>query len=241
MSLGRQAVQGAAWNYASFLASKGILFLATLLLARLLSPAEFGLVGMALLVITAFDIVREFGVGSALIQRQKEGQPFVDMAFFLSISLGVVLFAVNWLAAPWLTEFFQTPSPGQEELLTWIIRILGFTLLFASFGSTQDALLQKQLDYRKRMVPGVARTAVKGIISVALALMGWGVWSLVLGQVFGEAAATGFLWMVSPWRPTFRPDLAFLRPITSFSVQITLVGAVGWLVDDVDYLIIGRM
>ena len=67
MSFSKQAIQGTIWNYASFLASKGVLFFATLLLARLLSPAEFGLVGMALLIITAFDILRDFGIGSAVI------------------------------------------------------------------------------------------------------------------------------------------------------------------------------
>ncbi len=74
MSLGKQAAQGAAWNYAAFLVSKGLLFVATLILARLLTPEEFGLVGMALLVITVLEIFRDFGIGAALIYRQGEGR-----------------------------------------------------------------------------------------------------------------------------------------------------------------------
>jgi O-antigen/teichoic acid export membrane protein len=241
MSLGKQAVQGAFWSYAGFLASKGILFLATLLLARLLSPADFGLVGMALLVITAFDILRDFGIGSALIQRTRDEAAAANMAFVLSTGIGVVLFAANWVLAPLATQFFQTSSPQEGELLTWLVRVLGFSLLFSSLGSTQDALLQKQLDYRSRVLPEVGRTGIKGLISVGLALTGWGVWSLVLGQVVGEACATGLLWMVSRWRPSFRLDFALLRPITSYGTQIMLVGGLGWLVSDVDYLIIGRL
>src|SRR5947209_5812361 len=108
MSLGRQAAQGAVWNYASFLASKGLVFVATLVLARLLTPAEFGLVGMALLVITLLDILRDFGIGSALIYRQKDGAAAANMAFFLSSGIGVALFVANLLLAPYAAGFFKT-------------------------------------------------------------------------------------------------------------------------------------
>src|SRR5438270_2634770 len=97
MSLGRQAAHGAAWNYAAFLVSKGLLFVATLILARLLSPADFGLVGMALLVISILDILRDFGIGAAVIYYQKEGQAAADLAFILSSAIGILLFALNWV------------------------------------------------------------------------------------------------------------------------------------------------
>ncbi|MFL5734135.1 MAG: lipopolysaccharide biosynthesis protein [Chloroflexia bacterium] len=234
-------MQGAIWSYGGFLASKGVLFVATLLLARLLSPADFGVVGMALLVITVFDILRDFGIGSALIQRSRDTAAAADMAFVLSTALGFVLFALNWVLAPLVTQFFQVTDPSQAELLPWLVRVLGLTLIFSSLGGTQDALLQKQLDYRSRTLPEVGRTGVKGIISVGLALAGWGVWSLVLGQVLGEACATVLLWIVSRWRPTFKLDFALLRPITSYGTQIMFVGGLGWLLSDVDYLIIGRL
>ena len=202
MSLGKQAVQGAIWNYTAFLASKGILVVVTLLLARLLSPAEFGLVSMALLVITAFDILRDFGIGSAVIQRQRDGDAAANLAFALSSCMGVTLFTLNWLLAPVTTRFFQANSPQQGELLIWLVRVLGLSLLFVSLGSTQDVLLQKGLQYRKRMVPEVGRTFTKGLLSVVLALTGAGAWSLVLGQVVGDGCATALLWLISRWRPS---------------------------------------
>jgi O-antigen/teichoic acid export membrane protein len=243
MSLGKQAIQGAAWNYAAFLASKGILVVVTLLLARLLSPAEFGLVGMALLVITAFDILRDFGIGAALIQRQREVQAAANLAFLLTGSIGVILFVVNWLLAPFTAQFFQTNDPQQTELLVGLIRVLGLSLLFVSLGSVQDSLLQKELNYRRRMLPEVGRTLSKGLLSVTLALAGWGVWSLVLGQVLGDACATVLLWLVSRWRPSspFPLNRELLRSIANYGSQIMLVGALGWVIADVDYLIIGRL
>src|SRR3954462_642581 len=100
MSLGRQAAQGAIWNYTAFLVSKGLLFVATLVLARLLTPAQFGLVGMALLVILVLDIFRDFGIGAALIYRQDDQQAAADLTFVLSIGIGSFLFVTNWLLAP---------------------------------------------------------------------------------------------------------------------------------------------
>jgi PST family polysaccharide transporter len=239
-SLGKQVVQGAKWNYGGFLVSKGLLFVATLILARILSPSEFGLVGMALLVITALDILRDFGIGASLIYRQRDGQAAANLAFLLSAVIGVMLFVGNWLLAPFVTVFFKTNGPEETATVTGLVQVLGFSLLFAGLGSTQDALLQKAIDYRRRMIPEVGRTLIKGVLQVALALAGFGVWSLVWGQVIGEACATILLWTVSSWRPTRLLDRTLLRPMVNYGTQIMMVGGLGWLVADIDYLIIGR-
>jgi PST family polysaccharide transporter len=239
-SRGKQVVQGAMWNYGGFLVSQGLLFVATLILARILSPSEFGLVGMALLVITALDILRDFGIGASLIYRQRDGQAAANLAFLLSAVIGVMLFVGNWLLAPFVTVFFKTNGPEETATVTGLVQVLGFSLLFAGLGSTQDALLQKAIDYRRRMIPEVGRTLIKGVLQVALALAGFGVWSLVWGQVIGEACATILLWTVSSWRPTRLLDRTLLRPMVNYGTQIMMVGGLGWLVADIDYLIIGR-
>ena len=241
MSLGKRAAQGALWNYAGFLIGKGVLVVATLILAQVLSPAEYGLVGMALLVITALDILREFGIGAAVIYRQRDGAAAADVAFLLSTILGTGLFLANWLLAPALVPFFKIDSPAQAATLTALLQVLGFSILFTSVGSTQDALLQKTLQYRRRMFPEVGRTVIKGGLSVGLALAGGGVWSLVIGQVAGDGAALALLWAVSPWRPTLRIKRALIRPMLGYGLQIMLVDALGTLLSDVDYLIIGRV
>ncbi|MEO8288309.1 MAG: lipopolysaccharide biosynthesis protein [Chloroflexota bacterium] len=241
MSLGRQAAQGAIWNYAAFLVSKGLLFVATLVLARLLTPAEFGLVGMALLVITLLDILRDFGMGSALIYRQRDGKAAANMAFFLSSGIGVILFTVNLLLAPVAATFFKTSGPDETASLTLLLQVLGLSLLFSSLGSAYDALLQKEIDYRRRMVPEVGRTLVKGVLSVVLALMGWGAWSLVIGQVVGEFCATVLLWVVVPWRPSLKFERSLFRPMMGYGLQVMMAGGLGTLLGDVDYLIIGRL
>jgi O-antigen/teichoic acid export membrane protein len=241
MSIGRQAARAAAWNYAAFVTSKGLLFVATLILARLLSPDDFGLVGMALLVILVLDVLRDFGVGSALIYRQDDVEGSANVAFLLSVLIGASLFVANWLIAPFAVAFFEIESSQKAEELVSLLRVLGLSLLFASLGSTHDAMLQKGINYRLRMWPEVGRTMVKGLLSVGLALSGFGVWSLVIGQVVGEAAATVLLWIVSPWRPRRRLPGKHLRPMLGYGSQIMAVNGLGTLLVDVDYLVIGRI
>jgi PST family polysaccharide transporter len=241
MSLGRQATTGAIWNYASFLASKGLLLVATIILARVLPEDQIGLMSMALLVILVFDLLKDFGTGPALIQRQHNIPAATEVAFLISAAIGVILFGVNWLLAPLAAGFFKTSSAGQVELLTAMIQVLGFSLLFTALGSTQDALLQKEINFRRRMIPEVGRTFVKGGLQVGLALAGWGAWSLVIGQVVGELIALLLLWGLSSWRPTFRIEGGLFGPMMRYGVQIMMVDALGTLVANVDYLIIGRL
>ncbi len=239
MSLGKQATTGAIWNYAAFIISKSFLLVATLILARLLSQEEIGLMSLALLVILVFDLMRDFGSGPALIYRQQDGKAAAEVAFLISASLGVILCLLNWLLAPLVVGFF--PKASDPALLTSMLQVLGFSLLFTALGSTQDALLQKEINYRRRMIPEVGRTLVKGGLQVGLALTGFGVWSLVIGQVAGEAAGTILLWVMSRWRPTFRIDWALFRPMLRYGLQIMMVDALGTAVANLDYIIIGRL
>jgi PST family polysaccharide transporter len=239
MSLGKQATSGAIWNYLAFVVSKSFLLVATLILARLLTQDQIGLMSMALLVILVFDLMRDFGSGPALIYRQKDGQAAAQVAFVISASLGVGLFLLNWLLAPLVVGFFDKAS--DPALLTQILQVLGFSLLFTSLGSTQDALLQKDINYRRRMIPEVGRTLVKGGLQVGLALTGFGVWSLVIGQVAGEAAGTILLWIVGRWRPTLHLDRTLFRPMIRYGAQVMMVDALGTAVSNVDYIIIGRL
>jgi PST family polysaccharide transporter len=113
MSLGKQATTGAIWNYASFLASKGLLLVATIILARVLPEDQIGLMSMALLVILIFDLLKDFGTGPALIQRQQNVPAATEVAFLISAGIGVILFVVNWLLAPWPPGSSRPPAPSR--------------------------------------------------------------------------------------------------------------------------------
>lgn len=233
--LARLAVQGVLWTYVSFAGSKLLVFAATVVLARLLLPAEFGQVGFALLVISYIDTVGDFGVSSALIYERERPEEAADVAFLVSLATGALWFAVGFAAAPLVADFFNDPA------VVPILRVTAFVFVINALGNTHDAILRRDLAFKKRLVPDFAMALLKGGCSIVLALAGWGVWSLVWGQLIGATAATVALWLTVPWRPRWRASWETARGMLSYGGQIVSVNMVSAVVHDADFVIVGRM
>ncbi len=230
-----QVVRGVVWTYVSFAGSKLLVFASTVILARLLVPSEFGQVGFALLVISYMDTVGDFGVSSALIYERKRPEQAADVSFVISIATGLLWFAMCLLVAPLVADFFN--DPGVEPIL----RVTGFVFVINALGNTHDALLRRELEFKKRLVPDFAMALLKGVCSVVLAFMGWGAWSLVYGQLAGTAVSTLALWVVVPWRPRWRVSAGVVREMLSYGFKIVSVNVLSAVIHHVDFLIVGRM
>lgn len=229
------AVQGVLWTYLSFAGSKILVFISTIVLAHLLLPAQFGQVGFALLVISYLDTVGDFGVTSALIYERDRPEEAADVAFIISIATGLTWFAAAFLAAPFVAEFFHDPT------VVPILRVMGFVFIINALGNTHDGILRRDLAFKKRLMPDFAMALLKGLCSIGFALAGWGVWSLVWGQLIGAAAATVALWVVVPWRPGLRASWKRAREMLGYGGQIVTVNIVSAIVHDADFVIVGRM
>jgi len=233
--IGRHAVHGVLWTYLSFAGSKLLIFASTVVLARLLIPAEFGQVGFALLVIGYIDAVGDFGISSALIYEKDRPEEAADVAFIVSLVAGLFWFAVAYAAAPAVAGFFDNP------VVVPIMRAMSFSFVINALGNTHDAILRRNLAFKKRLLPDFSMALAKGLISIGLALAGWGVWSLVWGQLIGAAAATIALWRVVPWRPGLKASWDATRKMLSYGGQIVSVNVVSAIVHDADFLIVGRL
>lgn len=233
--LGRRAVQGVLWTYVSFAGSKLLVFASTVILARLLLPAEFGQVGFALLVISYLDTVGDFGVSSALIYERDRPEEAADVSFVISLLTGLVWFAAAYACAPLVAEFFDDPA------VVPILRVTALVFVVNALGNTHDAILRRDLEFKKRLVPDFAMALLKGGCSVGFALAGWGVWSLVWGQLIGTAASTIALWVVVPWRPGWRASWRTARGMLSYGGKIVSVNVVSAVVHDADFVIVGRV
>lgn len=233
--LARKAVQGVIWTYVSFAGSKLLVFVSTVILARLLLPAEFGQVGFALLVISYMDTVGDFGVSSALIYERKRPEEAADVAFVISMATGLLWFTAAFAAAPLVADFFNDPA------VVPILRVMACVFVVNALGNTHDALLRRDLAFKKRLAPDFAMALLKGVCSVALALAGWGVWSLVWGQLIGAAASTVALWAVVGWRPRWRVSFDLARGMLKYGAQIVSVNVISAVVHHVDYVFVGRV
>lgn len=222
------------WNYSSFAVSKALTFISTIILARLLAPSDFGLLSMGLIAINYLDMLNELGVGPALIFYQGDLEKKSNVAFSMSITFNAALTLIAFLAAPLVSWFFREPR------VTPIIQALSFTFILSSLGSIHATRLKKNLDFRKVFIPEIGRTFSKGIASIGMALMGFGVWSLVIGQIAGIVVSNLLYWIVNPWRPKLDFDWKESKSLLKYGSQIILVDILGMVHQNIDYLIIGR-
>jgi O-antigen/teichoic acid export membrane protein len=231
VGIGRASVRGVIWNGATFGLSKLVIFLTTIILARLLDPSDFGLLGIGLVVIGYLDFINDFGVSAAVIQHESDDEEqTANVAFWLNMSLGVALGALGFVLAGPIASFFNEPR-AQD-----VIAVLALSFPLTSIGSIHEARVRRSLQFNKRVVPEV----LKGAVSIPLAFAGYGVWSLVWGQLAGTLAAAIAYWVVFPWRPRWRFDGTVTRDLLGFGGQMTLVGLLGGLHKNIDYLVVGR-
>jgi PST family polysaccharide transporter len=232
--LNRRAVAGFGWAYGSFVGGKLFAFLATLVLARLLVPEQFGLVTFALAVIAYLDHATDLGMGAALIYRSDAKDPKVSSsAFWIGIAGALVMVAACVGLAPLAAGL----GPGPEVVP--ILQVLSLHILLKALGNVHEYLIRHEIGFKRMLVPNLGSGLVKGAVSVALALSGFGVWSLVFGQLAGTATRNLMLWVTYPWRPRLTFSREAAGPMLRYGIGISAVTILAEVGHNVDYLIIG--
>lgn len=230
----RQTALAVIWNYLSFGLSKGLVFLSTAILARVLSKADFGIVGFATIIIDYLSVLNDLGLGSALIQRQENVEESAETVFTFNILLGAGLTLLTYLVAPWVAIYFREPE------VTPILRVLGLTFILSSLSSTHTVWLKRQLAFQRKIIPDLGRAIMKGGVSIFCALNGFGPWSLVYGQLAGVLTGLLLTWIVYPWFPRWRLHRALLPGLLQLGFSMMGVTILNALVTDIDYVIVGR-
>jgi O-antigen/teichoic acid export membrane protein len=233
--LGTTAARAVVWNYASFASGKVLVLVTMGILARLLTPADFGMVGFATLVIAHLSVLQNLGLGPAVIQRKGNIEDAAQTVFLINLVLGAVFTVLTILVAPLVAGFFDEP------LVTPILRVLAFSFILESLGSMHTILLRRNLAFRLKLIPDVGRALVQGGVAVTAAVTGFGVWALVWGQLAGIIAYVVLTWVVIPWRPTYRFHRQLLRPLARFGVPLVLTDIQHAIWSNLDYVIVGRM
>lgn len=232
--LQRRAFTGLLWAGLSYAGGKILVFVATLVLARLLVPSEFGVVAFALAVIYYLEYVTDLGLGAALIYRADAEDPRVSStAFWIGLLGAVVLFVVAWFAAPLLA------SVGPGDSVVWLFRVLALQFVFSALGKAHEYRLRRTLQFRRLFWPELSSGLAKGVVSIALALAGAGAWSLVIGQLVGTLSQSIALWLVHPFRPSLTISRRHAAPMMRFGLGIVAVGLLGQGAKNFDYLVVG--
>jgi PST family polysaccharide transporter len=225
------------WAYGSYVGGRMLVLLTIAILARLLTPSEFGLVAFAVLVTSFLDMVSDLGVGQALIvvRDDKEAYAKANTAWTLSVSIGIVLTLITVALGPVAASFFDQPE------LKVMLPVLGLNFVIRGLGTTHFALAQRQIDFRTRTIAEMADVFVRGGVGVALAVGGAGAYSLVGGYLAGSIALTASLWLLVRFRPSLRIVRSDLRGLLTFGGAVTGLQLISAVIDQGDYLVVGKV
>lgn len=232
-NFGALAIHGVAWRYVSYFGGKFMVFLSTIFLARLLAKDDFGVVGYALTAIAFLDVASDLGVTEAVVY-YNENKKNYSTAFWIGLLIGLLLFGISWFFAPFLVIWFK------DERILNVFRIMALTFPFSALGSTQEAVLRKKLAFGTATIPVFLRAVAKGIISIVMAFMGYGAWSLVWGQLGGTLISSILLWVLTPWKPSFEFDMGQARALMNFGVKDIGTNFLAMVLANLDYWLVGR-
>jgi lipopolysaccharide exporter len=234
--LATRTLRGVFWAYGSYAGGRVLVLVATAILARLLTPADFGLVALALVFTAFLETLSDLGMTQALvIVDEDDVEEKAQTVFVVSLGVGLALMLAVGALGPAASAFFD-----QSELVA-MMPALGANLFLKSLGTTHYVLAQKRLQFQKRTAAELADVIVRGLTGIGLAIAGFGAWSLVIGYLAGTVAMNLTLWIVVRWRPTFRPRREHLRGVLRFGGALTGVRIISAALGVGDDLIVGRV
>jgi len=227
-------LRGAGWRFASELSGKAMLFVSTIVLARLLDPDDFGVAAYALTLIAMFSAVPALGLGPAIIYHADD-ERFASTGFWLGLAAAVAGTALVWLLAPLSEHLFGDPRAVH------VTRAMALVFPIEALSNVHAARMRKRLAFRRSVAPELTRSLVKGITSISLAFAGAGAWALIGGTLGGALAAVPVYWVVLGWRPRLLFDRGAAAALIPFGGHLVAVNTLGAAVRNLDYLIVGRV
>lgn len=233
--LKKKAVRGAGWLTLGQFANQGMSLVVTGILARLLTPEAFGLVGMVVVFTAFLEMFQELGLSSAVIQKQDSTEEQLSTVFFITVALGALLAALTAAVSPAVAWFYDEP-----ELKT-VTTLLGLNFFLNSVVHVPAALLRRELSFGRLVLIGLAANILSAGIAVSLAFGGAGVYALVAKTLSFTLVDGLLVWIVSGWRPRGKPRLKAVRQMFGFGANITASGFLVYVVQNADYLLIGRL
>jgi lipopolysaccharide exporter len=223
------------WSAFAFFSTKGLNLLTVLILARLLTPAEFGLVALCLVVVAYCEIFARFGLSAAVISAPGDPDEAAGAAFWMALAFSTGMAALLWAGSPWIAVYFAEP------LLEPLLGLLALALVVEASSVVHAGLLQRKLRFKAKVYPDVGRGLVKGGVSIALAFMGWGVWSMVIGHLAGALAFTLLLWLIEPWAPWKRLQRSAFASMFRYGGALIGAELIGGAQRALPQLLIGKL
>lgn len=233
-SLKNKTIKGVGWSAADALLGQGVTFIVGLVLARLLSPDEYGLIGICLIFTTVLNGIVDSGFSNALIRKKEVTDEDYNTMFTTNMAISIVLYVLLFISAPLVSGFFHRIE------LTALVRVTGLILFFNALSITQVTILTKNIDFKTKTKASLVSAIISGVIGIAMAFMGYGVWSLVAQQLSKQLLYTLCLWVLSKWWPKFTFYKDSFKYMWGFGWKLLASGILNNVWNQLYQVVIGR-
>ncbi|KAA6302436.1 MAG: Teichuronic acid biosynthesis protein TuaB [Candidatus Ordinivivax streblomastigis] len=233
-SLKSKSVHGFAWNFTDSVLTSGILFVTGVILARILSPDDFGLLGIITVFIGLSTVFIDSGFSTWLIRKPDCTQQDYSTSFFFNIIVSISLYLLLYVFSPAISSFFNQP------LLIGLIRTYSLVLIIDSLAIIQRVHFIKRIDFKRQMYISILSAMAGGGVGVSMAFCGYGVWSLVCQAVTRQGVNTILFWILSSWRPSFLFSKQSFQELFGFGNKILFSGLITSLQNNIYFFIIGK-
>ncbi|MBV6510859.1 MAG: Teichuronic acid biosynthesis protein TuaB [Ignavibacteriaceae bacterium] len=234
-NLKEEGVKGLIWLFFDRIGFQVVRFFIAIFLTRLLSPIEYGLIGMVGIFILVANLFVESGLGSAIIRVDEIGDEELTAIFVYNTSVSIFFYLVLYISAPFIALFYN------EFILIEVIRLLGLALIINSFSSVQASLLTRSLKYKSLSFANVLSSAISGFVAVIFAYLGYGVKALIIMTLIQALVKSVYIWKISTWKPTFsKIDYKKSQPLFSFGWKILSTALSGHIIRNSVNVIIGK-
>ena len=228
-SLRKQAVRGVGWSFADSMLGQGITFI-----VRLLSPDEYGLIGIITIFITVFNSIVDSGFSNALIRKNDATDKDYNTMFLVNMGISVVLFGLMFLCAPFIAQFFARPE------LTALCRVMGIVVVINALSIVQNTVLTKRLDFKTKTKASFISSIISGVVGIVMAYSGYGVWALVGQQISRQLLNTICLWIFNRWFPNFTFSIVSFREMWKFGWKLLVSAMIDTTWKEIYQVVIGK-
>lgn len=234
MSLRKQATSGLVWTFAQQFGNQIIGFGVSLVLARILLPEEFGLIGMISIFIGIGNTLLNSGLTQSLIRSKELDQEDYSTVFYFNLVASIFMYGLVFILSPYIADFYE------RDILEGIVKLYSLTFIISAFSAVQLSRLTKNMDFKTQTLIAIPSTIVGGIVGIVMAYKGYGVWSLVWSHLVTASGSSIQLWIYSKWTPGFIFNIAKFKDHFGFGYKLTLSGLLDTIFKNIYLIVIGK-
>lgn len=233
-TLKNKTVKGVAWSMLERFSVAGVNFIFGLILARLLMPSDYGAIAMLAIFMAIAQTFIDSGFSNALIRKPDRTETDNATAFYFNIGVGLVSYALLYLVAPYIAQFYET------SILTPLTRIMGLNLLLNSLCVVQQALLTACIDFKTQAKISLSAAIVSGLVGTGFAYAGYGVWALAIQSVLASVIRTILLWILAKWRPKAKFSKQSFSSLFGYGSKLLASGLLDTIYNNLYTIVIGK-